>query len=646
MKTKLNPSFVRTMSLAMLLAIVLPASAYDFMTNGIAYNINEDGATVTVTQNVQSHPTYSGDIVIPSAVYNSNNGVHYSVTAIDRLAFYACREMTSVTLPSTLVQIGQSAFSYCSGLGEIAIPASVQTIGQGAFQGCTSLVSIELPSGLTELNNNLFMSCSSLSVVRLPQYLKHIHSCVFDGCSSLTKIIIPDSVESIGNDAFRDCFNLEEITMGESLENIDREVFTSSCSSLRHIKWNTVDFQGFDNEDYNPFYIVNFVNNCITNFEFGRKVKTIPDYICRQFTGLTSISIPNSVTKIGKEAFAVCTGVTTINIPGSVTEIGESAFEGCSQLTSIFSSINDLQATACDVSAFNQANTSTCTLYVPKGTLSDYQTTAPWSQFMNIVELEPGDTNLDGTVTSADVTALYDHLLGCLDNAAAVACDVNGDGMVTAADVTALYNIILGNESQGHEWVDLGLPSGTLWATMNIGASSPEECGDYFAWGETAPKGVYDWTTYSWSNGSASMLTKYCENSSFGFNGFVDYKTELDPEDDAAAANWGAEWRMPSVEQVQELVENCSAQWTTLNGVYGMLFTGSNGATLFLPVTGERDGSELKYTNDGLYWLRTLKPTYSWSAYHLYVGPRAVNWYDDCFYRSTGLTVRAVRASQ
>ena len=127
------------------------------------------------------------------------------------------------------------------------------------------------------------MSCSSLSVVRLPQYLKHIHNCVFDGCSSLTKIIIPDSVESIGNDAFRDCFNLEEITMGESLENIDREVFTSSCSNLRHIKWNTVDFQGFDNEDYNPFHIVNFVNNCITNFEFGRKVKTIPDYICRQF---------------------------------------------------------------------------------------------------------------------------------------------------------------------------------------------------------------------------------------------------------------------------------------------------------------------------------------------------------------------------
>ena len=193
MKTKLHTLIYRTLLVAVLMT-TMPASAYDFMANGIAYNINEDGKTVTVTQNVQYYPNYSGDIVIPSAVYNSNNGVHYSVTEIDRLAFYACREMTSVNLPSTLVQIGQSAFSYCSGLGEIAIPASVQTIGQGAFQGCTSLVSIELPSNLTELNNNLFMSCSSLSVVRLPQYLKHIHSCVFDGCSSLNKWNMANSI--------------------------------------------------------------------------------------------------------------------------------------------------------------------------------------------------------------------------------------------------------------------------------------------------------------------------------------------------------------------------------------------------------------------------------------------------------------------
>ena len=114
--------------------MVLPAHAYDFMVNGIAYNINEDGATVTVTQNVQYYPNYSGDIVIPSAVYNSNNGVHYSVTAIDRLAFYACREMTSVNLPSTLVQIGQSAFSYCSGLGEIAIPYRSKLLGKEHFR--------------------------------------------------------------------------------------------------------------------------------------------------------------------------------------------------------------------------------------------------------------------------------------------------------------------------------------------------------------------------------------------------------------------------------------------------------------------------------------------------------------------------------
>ena len=128
--------------------------------------------------------------------------------------------------------------------------------------------------------------------------------------------------------------------------------------------------------------------------------------------------------------------------------------------------------------------------------------------------------------------------------------DVNGDGSVTATDVTAIYDFLLGNvPSENHEYVDLGLPSGTLWATMNVGANSPEDYGDYFAWGETAPKSVYDWSTYKWCRGLVNTITKYCNSG--GYNGFVDNKTELDPEDDAATANWGAEWRMPSFEQMR-----------------------------------------------------------------------------------------------
>ena len=102
-----------------------------------------------------------------------------------------------------------------------------------------------------------------------------------------------------------------------------------------------------------------------------------------------------------------------------------------------------------------------------------------------------------------------------------------------------------------YEYVDLGLPSGLLWATCNVGANAPEGFGDYFAWGETASKDNYDWSTYQHCNGSGSTLTKYCNDSSSGYNGFTDILTTLLPEDDAATAIWGDAWRMPTAEEWQ-----------------------------------------------------------------------------------------------
>ena len=255
------------------------------------------------------------------------------------------------------------------------------------------------------------------------------------------------------------------------------------------------------------------------------------------------------------------------------------------------------------------------------------------------------DVNGDGVVTASDVTALYDYMLGNVPGGDQF--DVNGDGVVTAADVTALYDSMLGNvpggSQGGHEWVDLGLPSGTLWATMNVGANSPEEYGDYFAWGETTPKDVYNWSTYKWCMGSVYTMTKYCTKSNYGF---VDNKTELDPEDDAATANWGLEWRMPSKDQILELDNNCTKQWTTVNGVYGRLFTSKiNGASLFLPAAGCRWNGELNYAGFcSFYWSRTLNSSEPNKAYNLRFNGGGVDWNSSS--RSGGFTVRAVRVSQ
>ena len=197
-------------------------------------------------------------------------------------------------------------------------------------------------------------------------------------------------------------------------------------------------------------------------------------------------------------------------------------------------------------------------------------------------------------------------------------------------------------KSDEHEWVDLGLPSGTLWATCNIGANNPEEYGNYFAWGETEPKDEYSWSTYMYCNGPYK-LTKYCASSDFGYNGFTDTLTELLPEDDAATANWGSGWQMPSIDQIKELLNNTTTTWTTQNGVNGRLFTASNGNSIFLPAAGEMCyGSEDDYTGStGTYWSRSLRMISSSHADKLNFYPDYIRVGNSTRY--CGLSVRPVR---
>ena len=198
-----------------------------------------------------------------------------------------------------------------------------------------------------------------------------------------------------------------------------------------------------------------------------------------------------------------------------------------------------------------------------------------------------------------------------------------------------------------HEYVDLGLPSGTLWATTNVGANEPEEYGDYFAWGETEPKSTYDWSTYQYCNGSSTTLTKYCDkgdDADFGYNGFTDTLTELEPGDDAATVNWGSDWCMPSHAQFVELLDECTWRWR-YSGQRGFEVVGPNGNILFLPAAGRRSITSLQEADDeGHYWSRSLKSGYSSCAYDLDF--YSASWFWSYDYRSTGQSVRPVRASQ
>ena len=184
--------------------------------------------------------------------------------------------------------------------------------------------------------------------------------------------------------------------------------------------------------------------------------------------------------------------------------------------------------------------------------------------------------------------------------------------------------------------VDLGLS--VKWASCNVGASSPEEYGGYYAWGETEEKSNYNEKYYKWCNGSVTTFTKYCTDS---YNGTVDNKTILELEDDVAHMKWGENWRMPTSREFDELL-SCTCKRTTHNGVYGLLVTGPNGNSIFLPAAGERSGTYHYYQGSiGNYWSATLRSSTCHSAYYIYFSDEDREE-QDYHFRWNGYTVRPV----
>ncbi|MCQ2345832.1 MAG: DUF1566 domain-containing protein [Paludibacteraceae bacterium] len=194
----------------------------------------------------------------------------------------------------------------------------------------------------------------------------------------------------------------------------------------------------------------------------------------------------------------------------------------------------------------------------------------------------------------------------------------------------------------GYEYIDLGLS--VKWATMNVGAAAPEDFGYYVAWGETKNRetDTYDWAHYAFANGSGETLTKYCSNPDMGNNGFTDNKVRLDKEDDLAAVAWGGKWRMPTQEEMQELIDRCTWTFTTLGANKGYQVVGPSGKSIFLPAGGEPQGSIYFGKNKyGHYWTSTncgANSSYSWA---LYMAPDAYTM-PGGNYRCSGFSVRPV----
>lgn len=187
--------------------------------------------------------------------------------------------------------------------------------------------------------------------------------------------------------------------------------------------------------------------------------------------------------------------------------------------------------------------------------------------------------------------------------------------------------------SESHSYVDMGLS--VKWASCNIGASSSSESGSYFAWGETSPKDRYDWDNYKWWGGDNGNLTKYNRRNEVNL-------ISLELSDDAAYYNWGGDWRIPTWEEWEELIENCKWSWKTLDDVKGYeVISKRNGNSLFLPAAGYYEGSTLRHVNTlGRYWSSSLYVSFPASAQFLMINRRNVK--NDTNDRCIGLSIRPV----
>lgn len=320
------------------------AYAHDFEVNGIYYNYL-DGNEVEVTYRGSSFGSYqneySGSVNIPDTI--THKGTIYTVTKISADAFRECLDLTSIKISNSVTRIGSHAFMYCIALTSITIPNSVTSIGYRAFYEIgiykdeskweNGLLYIDncliyakkdmsetyhIKEGTRLIADQVFCGFSSLTSVTIPNSVTNIGFAAFDDCSSLTSATIPNSVTTIEKSTFARCSSLTSITIGESVTNIEKFAF-DGCSSLTSITWNAKNCTHFDYNYQGPFYNSRLQ---ITNFTYGDSVEHIPGYICYEMKKLTSITIPNSVTTIGDNAFSYCNSLTLMIIGAGVLSIG------------------------------------------------------------------------------------------------------------------------------------------------------------------------------------------------------------------------------------------------------------------------------------------------------------------------------------
>ena len=352
---------LRTALLILLLCVVGMGNgyAYDFVVNGIYYNITSSSGlkTVEVTYKDEYNVghSYSGNISIPNTVTYSGNV--FTVTEIGNYAFHLCDQMTSINFPNTITSIKYMAFSYCRGLTSIIIPESIETIEVYAFSNCTNLSTINFNAvNCTQIGGTYpsgwemaFVVCSALTTLNIGETVQNIPSMAFKDCTSLTTINFNATNCTIHPDAFEGCTSLKTLNYGNGVEFIDAYwVGWHSYNNLHNINIpnSVTSIEGsFNNTGwYNSQHDgILYLDNWCVGYKGNKPTGNL--VIQNGITGIKadalrnleieSIEIPNSTLYIGNRSFYECNLINEIIIPNNVLSIGESAFKYCSSLVSV-----------------------------------------------------------------------------------------------------------------------------------------------------------------------------------------------------------------------------------------------------------------------------------------------------------------------
>lgn len=440
-----------------------------------------------------------------------------------------------------------------------------------------------------------------------------------------------------------------EITEGETRQL--KPVFTPADASNQNVTWkSSSDAVATVSSDGLVTAVQEGTATITVTTEEGGKTATCQVTVKKKVIPVTSVSLDKSTLTLTEEE--TCRLTATIE-PADATNQNVTWTSDDTAVATVSADglVTAVQAGTATITVTTEdgGKTATCRVTVK---MKEIPVTDVFLDYAEATLTEGDTLQLTATVSPADATnqnvswessdtfvaTVSDSgLITAVSEGTATITVTTEDGGLTASCLVTVIKEESGDDD-GHEYVDLGLS--VKWATCNLGANSPEEYGDYFAWGETAPKSDDSWATYKWCEGTDSTLTKYNINSDYGI---VDDRTRLEMEDDAACANWGEQWRMPTDAEWSELMDNCISMWTIQNGVLGRKFVSKkNGNSIFLPTAGRwYEGSLVDARSHGYYWSSTLCTDAPDNAYCVDFSSRGI--YLDPGSRSSLMPVRPVR---